>query len=115
MNLRLYAVLTVLASNSSIAQEMPKEKFLTLFEASSTGVICSEKSYLIRCYGFSPGDCFERTSPIAKTCAHEKAALLPDVLDKVTAIELAKSIGACIENGVRREFKLPANDQQCQK
>ena len=115
MNRPLYAALILLASNCSIAQEIPKEKFLTLFQASSTGVICSDKSYLIRCYGFSPGDCFERTSIIAKACARENAAQLPDILDRVTAMELSKSIGACIEDGVRIEFKLPANDQQCKK
>jgi hypothetical protein len=113
MNRPLYAALLLLASNCVIAQEIQKEKFLTLFEASSTGVICSDKSYLIRCYGFSPGDCFERTSIIAKACARENTALLPDTLDRVTAIELSNSIGACIEANVRREFKLPPNDQQC--
>jgi hypothetical protein len=115
MNLRLCVAFAAFISNYSIAQEIPKEKFLTLFEATATGVICGNKSYLIRCYGIAPGICFERTSLIAKACSHEKTNPLPDILDSTTTVDLGKSIGACIEDGVRKEFKLPPNDQQCEK
>jgi hypothetical protein len=109
---RLFPI-TALICSSVLADEPRKEKFLSLFEATSAAVICSEKSYLIRCYGHTQGNCFERVNPIAKECVRANSEVLPNGLDRDMVGTFSNVVGKCIEEKVRGEFKLPPDDSQC--
>lgn len=105
----------VLSSASAQADDTKREKFLSLFEVTSAAVICNEKSYVIRCYGYTQGNCFERANPIAKDCVASNSASLPESLDRAEVRKFSDLAGKCIEDKVRVEFQLPPNDSQCQK